>query len=250
MFALYEEPKTRRSAKPALVSVALHGVLVGVVVIIPSLFITNTLPKVPAMTAFVATMPADVAPPPPPPPPPSTPDRSAARARDRTSNPAAAPIEAPPAIVAEPSTLSEAMSADGVEGGLAGGIAGGIVGGLASAPAPVPPPPPPPTPPAPRTSQPVRIGGAVRAPELVKRVEPVYPDIALVAKVTGIVILEATVNADGTVESVRVLRSVRMLDAAAVDAVKQWRYVPLVLNDTPTPFVLSVTLTFSIKSES
>ena len=87
----------------------------------------------------------------------------------------------------------------------------------------------------------------MQAPALVKRVEPVYPDLALLAKATGIVILEATVNADGTVESVRVLRSVKLLDQAAIEAVKHWKYSPLVLNGVPTPFVLSVTLNFSVK---
>ena len=56
----------------------------------------------------------------------------------------------------------------------------------------------------------MRIGGNIQAPALVKRVEPVYPDIALAAKITGIVILEATVGADGSVEQVRVLRSVQV----------------------------------------
>jgi len=93
----------------------------------------------------------------------------------------------------------------------------------------------------------VRIGGNIQAPTLIKRVEPTYPDIALVAKVTGLVILEASVGKDGTVESVRILRSVKFLDEAAVQAVKQWRYQPLVLNGVATPFVLSVTLNFSVK---
>ena len=92
------------------------------------------------------------------------------------------------------------------------------------------------------------MGGNVQAPALVKRVEPTYPDLALVAKITGLVILEATVSTDGTVESVRVLRSVKFLDQAAVDAVKQWRYSPLVLNGVATPFILSVSLNFSVKS--
>ena len=92
------------------------------------------------------------------------------------------------------------------------------------------------------------MGGNVQAPALVKRVEPTYPDLALVAKITGLVILEATVSTDGTVESVRVLRSVKFLDQAAIDAVKQWRYSPLVLNGVPTPFILSVSLNFSVKS--
>jgi TonB family protein len=132
---------------------------------------------------------------------------------------------------------------------------------------PVAPPPPPP-PPAPKAAarapearpqptatsspnaapqQPVRIGGQISAPELLHRVEPVYPDIAVMAKVTGTVILEAVVATDGTVESVKVLRPVKFLDQAAIDAVKQWRYKPLILNGMPTPFVLTVTLTFSIR---
>ena len=93
----------------------------------------------------------------------------------------------------------------------------------------------------------MRIGGQINAPELLRRVEPVYPEIAVMAKVTGTVILEAVVATDGTVESVKVLRTVKFLDAAAMDAVKQWRYKPLVLNGVATPFVLTVTLTFSIK---
>ena len=67
------------------------------------------------------------------------------------------------------------------------------------------------------------------------------------ARVGGLVILEAVVGADGSVESVKVLRSVPFLDQAAMDAVKQWQYSPLVLNGVPTPFVLSVTLNFRFR---
>jgi protein TonB len=67
------------------------------------------------------------------------------------------------------------------------------------------------------------------------------------AKVGGIVILEATVGEDGVVESVKILRSLKFFDGPAVDAVKEWRYSPLVLNGRPTPFILSVTFSFSIK---
>jgi protein TonB len=138
----------------------------------------------------------------------------------------------------------EGAGEGGVEGGIEGGIAGGIVDGLAAAP---PPPPPPPAPPAPAAT--VRIGGAILAPALIKRVEPVYPDVALMAKVSGMVILEAFVNADGSVASVKVLRSVKFLDQAAVDAVRLWKYTPLVLNGIPTPFVLTVTLNFRTEVE-
>jgi protein TonB len=117
------------------------------------------------------------------------------------------------------------------------------VGGLTSSVAPPPPPPAPYEAPAP-----VRIGGQIRVPALVHRVEPIYPDIAAAAHITGLVILEATVGRDGCVESVRVLRaSHALLDEAAVAALKQWQYSALVLNGMPTPFVLTVTFTFTAK---
>ena len=75
---------------------------------------------------------------------------------------------------------------------------------------------------------------------------PVYPPIAVSAKIEGVVILEATVGRDGRVEAVRVLRSVGLLDQAAKDAVMQWRYAPLLLNGKPERFILTVTLTFSL----
>jgi protein TonB len=94
---------------------------------------------------------------------------------------------------------------------------------------------------------PVRIGGQITAPALLKRVDPEYPDIAAQAQLTGIVILEATVGTDGCVEQVKVLRARHpFLDRAAVEALRQWQYTPLVLNGIRTPFVLTVTFNFSV----
>jgi protein TonB len=123
-----------------------------------------------------------------------------------------------------------------VEGGVEGGIDGGIDGGVRPPPSPLPSP-----------AAPVRIGGNIQAPALIARVGPVYPEMVVFAHVRGIVLLEATVGADGRVEEVHVLRSVKLLDRAAIHAVKQWRYSPLVLNGVRTPFVLTVTLSFSLK---
>jgi protein TonB len=77
-------------------------------------------------------------------------------------------------------------------------------------------------------------------------VSPDYPQIAINAKVEGVVILEATVGTDGAVRHVRVLRSSPLLDKAAVDAVKQWRYSPLQLNGRAEPFILTVTVSFNL----
>jgi protein TonB len=229
--------------------VVAHIVVILVVVAIPLLLATNELPTIPTMMAFVVTAPEAPAPPPAPPPPAPPPAAIPAQPQPvPTAGQFAAPVEAPSEIrTAEPAGSREAESSagvlGGVEGGVAGGVVGGIVGGIVST---VPPPPPPPAPLA--AAAPVRIGGKITAPALLHRVEPIYPDVASMAQLTGLVILEATVNTDGCVESVKMLRSRhQLLDKAAKDALMQWRYSPLVLNGTPTAFVLTVTFNFSTK---
>ena len=234
-----------KTAAPVVVSVTGHAVVLTLVVVLPFMFATSKLPVVPTMMAFVAAPPA---PPPPPPPPAPAAAKPASVPAEKplvaSANPNAAPVEAPDAVFPEPLMPMSRGGEGGVEGGIEGGVAGGIVGGLIAAPPP-PPPPVPPSPPAP--TQPVRVGGQIQVPKLVKRVEPIYPDFAIAADVTGMVILEAVVDGSGSVQSVRVLRSVKLLDGAAIDAVKQWRYEPLSLNGVPTPFILTVTLTFAVK---
>jgi protein TonB len=122
----------------------------------------------------------------------------------------------------------------GVPGGVEGGFAGGSVGGLGHQP-PIAAPPPP-----------IRVGGQIAPPTLAKRVEPEYPPVAIAAHVEGTVILEATVDKRGRVAGVEVLRSHPLLASAAVDAVKQWQYQPLMLNGSPQPFVLTVTVSFDL----
>jgi protein TonB len=109
-------------------------------------------------------------------------------------------------------------------------------------------PAPPPPPPAGRIEPPppVRAGGIIRQPQKVHHVAPVYPEIARSARVGGVVILEALLAEDGTVRDVRVLRSIPLLDAAAVDAVQQWRFTPTLLNGTPVPVVMTVTVAFTL----
>jgi TonB family protein len=96
------------------------------------------------------------------------------------------------------------------------------------------------------SQEPVRVGGNVQAPERVKYVAPLYPAEAKSSRVTGIVILEALVDATGSVSDARVLKSIPELDQAAMDAVRQWRYSPTTLNGVPVPIVLTVTVNFSL----
>jgi protein TonB len=231
-----------RPAAPIVMASIVEAILLAIAVVVPVLFVTGAIPEVPTMMAFVAAAPAP--PPPPPPPPPPAQAAKAAQAKAVPVNPAAAPVEAPAAI--EPEKVIAAASeptTGGVEGGVPGGVPGGIVGGVFNE--VPPPPPPPPPPPAPRG--PVRIGGQLQAPALVKRVEPLYPPLAVRAHMTGVVILEATVDTDGKVVEATVLRSAGpLLDREALIAVKQWRYSPLLLNGRRESFVLTVTLSFNL----
>jgi TonB family protein len=121
-------------------------------------------------------------------------------------------------------------------------------GGAGPAPAgPVPPQPPG----APGTRPdlgmaPVRVGGNVPAPTKTRHVNPVYPAEARDAGVQGVVICEVTLNRDGRVAGVRVLRSIPALDAAAVEAVSQWEFTPTNLNGEPVPVIMTVTVNFAL----
>ncbi|PYR34856.1 MAG: hypothetical protein DMF90_15755, partial [Acidobacteria bacterium] len=151
------------------------------------------------------------------------------------------PVEAPSEIKPETGIEQGVKGAvGGVEGGVVGGVTGGIVGGLEAAPPPPPPPPPPP-------AAPVRVGGNIKPPTKVKDVKPVYPAIAQSARVQGVVIIEATIGPDGKVQEAKVLRSIPLLDAAALDAVRQWQFTPTLLNNVPVPVIMTVTVNFTLQ---
>ena len=94
---------------------------------------------------------------------------------------------------------------------------------------------------------PIRLHSGMKAPVKTTDVAPVYPVIARNVHKQGVVILEAVLNARGGVESVRVLRSIPLLDQAAVDAVQQWRFTPALLNGQPVPVVMTVTVNFMLQ---
>ena len=216
-------------------SIIVHTAIIAAVIIIP-LMAADVLPTPPSMMAFVA------APPPPPPPPPQPPPPPAAAAAPKPVmdvNPNAAPVEAPKEIKAETGIEQAKGVVGGVEGGVVGGVTGGIVGGLSEAPPPPPPPPPPPAP--------VRVGGNIKQPTKVKDVKPVYPAIAQSARVQGVVIIEATIGPNGAVQEAKVLRSIPLLDAAALEAVRQWQFTPTLLNGVPVPVIMTVTVNFTLQ---
>jgi TonB family protein len=103
-------------------------------------------------------------------------------------------------------------------------------------------------PPPPVAAQgPVRLGSGIHAPRKIVDVKPVYPQLAQTAHVEGVVILEALIDARGHVTSVHVLRSIPLLDQAAIAAVEQWTYTPTLLNGVPVPIVMTVTVQFALQ---
>ena len=74
-----------------------------------------------------------------------------------------------------------------------------------------------------------------------------YPTVAQAARVQGVVILEAVIGPDGKVADVKVLRSVPLLDDAAISAVRQWEYTPTLLNGVPVPVIMTVTVNFTMQ---
>jgi TonB family protein len=92
----------------------------------------------------------------------------------------------------------------------------------------------------------LKVGDVVKTPKKLVNVSPRYPDDALKAKVQGEVVLDVVVDATGVPTDVQVSQSVPMLDAAAIEAVKQWRYEPTLMNGVAVPVVMTVTLGFKL----
>jgi protein TonB len=95
-------------------------------------------------------------------------------------------------------------------------------------------------------ASPVRVGGNIKPPERLKYVPPEYPPIAVSARVQGVVIVEATIGTDGRVTAAKVLRSIPLLDQAALDAVRQWEFTPTLLDGKTVPVVMTVTVSFTL----
>lgn len=212
-------------------SIAAHVILAAIVIIVPlSAGDARPLPRQ-IMDIVIPPRAPQV--------PPSPPVRSTATSTTAPANSTAAPTEAPPGIQPE-AAVPVVAAGPGVEGGI-GSVGGALGTGLLNIPAP---PSPPPVQAAPR---PVRPGGQVKFPTKVRHVPPVYPRIAQDARVSGLVILEATIDVDGSVLDVRIMRSQPLLDQAAIDAVRQWRFTPTLLNGMPVPVLMTVTVNFQLQ---
>lgn len=119
---------------------------------------------------------------------------------------------------------------------------GPVIGGLGVL--PVTPPPRPERKPEPPPAKPVPIGGAVQAANLIHRVDPPYPDLARRARISGVVQLEGIIAKDGTIQRLRLLNGHPLLAKAALDAVRQWRYRPTLLNGVPVEVIAPIDVRF------
>jgi protein TonB len=172
-----------------------------------------------------------------PPPAPRTPEPVRADASPMP-DPTAAPVAAPDINTPEPAVprgapmSSVVVASPGGSPGAITGTPGVSLGGGA----------PPPEPPGP-----VRVFSGVRPPRQLVRTRPDYPPTARAARVEGTVILEATIDETGVVRDLKILRSIPLLDRAAIAAVSRWRYEPTRLNGQPVAIVMTVTVTFRLK---
>lgn len=213
-------------------SIATHVIVCAAFILVPFTS-AELLPLPQVVDAFYADPELPEAPPPP-----SAQAPAAARATAEHVSSAAAPIH-PPQGIADEAGAPPGPPSTGVDGGI-GSIAGAPGTGLVNIPAP-------PAPPAVPRQEFVRPGGQIKYPAKVHHVAPVYPRIAQEARVSGMVILEAVIGVDGRVQDVRVLRSKALLDQAAIDAVKGWRFTPTLLNGVPVPVILTVTVNFELQ---
>jgi protein TonB len=220
--------------------------LLTVLLLIPLIY-TEALPKAMLTTLLVAPPP----PPPPPPPPAAQPVQVIRRPVARLIQ--AGRLTAPTAIPKDvkvfkeeepPPDLGGAVGVvGGVPGGMPGGQAGGVLGGIIGG---VPGGNLPPPPKAAPTR--IRVGGNVQQARLVNMIRPIYPPLAKQARIQGTVRLQAIIDKSGGVVQLEVLSGHPLLVQSALDAVRQWRYQPTLLNGEPVEVVTTVDVVFSLGS--
>jgi protein TonB len=216
-------------------SIAAHAFLIAAAIIVP-LVVTDSsmLPTPSAMFTFVTA--AD-----PPVPPAALPRIAAARKPLPVSNPYVAPLEPPPDIAPERPVQATGEPFRGLENTT------GLVPGGGGEPLAAPPAPPPALARPADTPAPVRLNSGVRGPTKIKDIAPAYPRMAQAARVQGVVIIEATIGPTGAVQDARILRSIPLLDAAALEAVRQWEYTPTLLNGQPVAVLMTITVNFTLR---
>jgi protein TonB len=227
--------KTKRLST-TIVSFLLQVGLIGILILIPLIY-TDALPKTQLMTFLVAPPP----PPPPPPPPAAAPVKVVKIQSEVINGQLRTPTKIPDKVqmIKEEETPPDmgAGVPGGVPGGIPGGAAGGVIGGIVNQTAAIP---------KVATPQRVRVSTGVATGLLIKKVTPNYPPLAKQARIQGQVILQAEISKDGTIQNLQLISGHPMLAPAAIEAVKQWRYKPYLLNGEPVAVETQVQVNFSL----
>jgi periplasmic protein TonB len=230
-------PNPKKTNKPWTValSMVIQAAFLGILILIPLIY-TEALPK--TMMATMLT-----APPPPPPPPPPPAAVQVVHVKPQAHLMDAGKLMQPKVIPHDVKIIKEDAEPDmsagmsgGVPGGVAGGSMGGVIGGMGVAPPP----------PKPRQTGPLRVGGNVQAARIINRVQPVYPPLARQTRISGTVRLHAIIGKDGTIQQLEVMNGHPLLQQAALDAVRQWRYQPTLLNGDPVEVDTTIDVIFSL----
>jgi len=229
--------KTKRGWTSA-VSFLIQIGIVGVLVLIPLIF-TEALPK--GTTLFMLVAP----PPPPPPPPPAAAMVQHVRViqTDIVNGELRTPTKIPQKVkMIQEDEAPPAMATTGVVGGVPGGVPGGSMGGvigsvLSSVSV---------APPKMATPTRVRVSSGVSNGLLIRKVNPVYPPLARQARISGTVLLQAQISKDGSIENLQLISGHPMLAPAAIEAVKQWKYKPYLLNGEPVEVDTQVQVNFTL----
>jgi protein TonB len=230
--------KTKRGRTSA-VAFLLEVMIIGVMVLIPLIF-TEALPKGQMMFLLVAPPP-----PPPPPPPAAAPVHVVKQIQSDIINGELRTPTKIPKKVLENLKEDEAppqMAVTGVVGGVPGGVPGGSMGGvigsvLSSTPVAVP---------KIATPQRVRVSSGVSTGLLIRKVPPTYPPLARQARIQGVVVLQAQISKEGNIQNLQLISGHPMLAPAAIEAVKQWKYKPYLLNGEPVEVDTQVQVNFTL----
>jgi periplasmic protein TonB len=221
-----------------VVSMILQVFFLVILILIPLIY-TEALPR--AMMSSILLAP----PPPPPPPPPPAVVQVKIRPTVRLMD--AGKLVAPKAIPTQVNIIKEEELppdagmqgiAGGVPGGIAGGSMGGVLGGVIGG-SKAPPPPK-------VTPKRVLVGGNVQAARLVNKVQPLYPPLARQTRISGTVKLHAIIGKDGSVQQLVMVSGHPLLVQSALDAVRQWRYQPTLLNGEPVEVDTEIDVIFSL----
>jgi protein TonB len=230
--------KTKQGATTAI-SFVLQILLIGVLVLLPLIF-TEALPRQQLMTFLVAPPP----PPPPPPPPAAVPVVHIKKMQSDLDNgqlrtPTAIPKKV--AMIKEDEAPPPSTGVAGVVGGVPGGVPGGALGGVLSSigntPVAVP---------KVATPQRVRVSQGVSQGLLLRQVKPAYPPLARQARIQGVVVLQALISKDGSIQNLHLVSGHPMLAPAAIEAVKQWKYKPYYLNGEPVEVETTINVNFTL----